>query len=141
MVRSLRYPIQLVVSFLLSGFPTALVAQGTTLIRNVTVIDGTGQPARPGLDVLFDGVRIAAVRPTGSPASARSIIDGTGKFLVPGFIDTHVHAAAGPFLIDSSGPRPRARLQYDETVATEILAALLRFGVTTTRIPGGPTEP
>jgi imidazolonepropionase-like amidohydrolase len=123
------------------GVTAPLIAQDRTLIRNVTVIDGSGRPARPGMDVLFARGRIAAVRGTGGvPPSGAVVVDGTGKYLVPGFIDVHVHAAAGPFVIDSSGARPTARLVYDETVATEILASLRRFGVTTTRIPGGPTD-
>jgi imidazolonepropionase-like amidohydrolase len=137
MVGSLRSLV--LVAPLALGSPASLGAQHRTLIRNVTIIDGTGRPPQAAMDVLFDRGRIAAVRATGGAPSGAAVIEGAGKYLVPGFIDVHVHAAAGPFVVDSSGPRPTARLVYDETVATEILAALRRFGITTTRIPGGPT--
>jgi len=60
------------------------------LIRNVKVVDGTGQPAYPA-DVLISGDRISAI---GSfpHRKADSIIDGLGAYLCPGFIDVHSQA-------------------------------------------------
>jgi imidazolonepropionase-like amidohydrolase len=62
-------------------------------IRNVTVIPGTGVPPIENATVLIRDERIAAIGPaTGIaiPAGVR-IIEGAGKFLVPGFIDLHTH--------------------------------------------------
>jgi len=56
-------------------------------IRNVTVIDAAG--ARPGQTVSITGGRIVSVLPAGRGASGG--IDGTGKFLIPGLWDMHVH--------------------------------------------------
>ena len=68
--------------------PPALV------VRDVTLIDGTGAPAQPGVDVLVLGDRIAAVgRAIAAPPGA-DVIDGRRRFLVPGLIDTHVHLDA-----------------------------------------------
>jgi imidazolonepropionase-like amidohydrolase len=67
---------------------TAVVA-----IRNVTVVPATGGPSIRSTTVLIRGDRIAAIGPADSvviPAGAR-VVDGTGKFLLPGFIDMHVH--------------------------------------------------
>jgi imidazolonepropionase-like amidohydrolase len=62
-----------------------------TLIRNATMIDGTGGPARLRTDILIEGDRIAAVGGTlQAPAGAR-VIDATGKYITPGLIDCHVH--------------------------------------------------
>lgn len=63
------------------------------LIRNVTIIDGTGAPATLG-DVTIDDGRIAAVSPpTDATAAtdAEEVVDGTGLVLTPGFIDPHTH--------------------------------------------------
>jgi N-acyl-D-amino-acid deacylase len=57
-------------------------------IRNVLVLDGTGNPAFSA-DVAIDGGRISAVGT--STGSAREEIDGQGLILAPGFIDTHAH--------------------------------------------------
>jgi imidazolonepropionase-like amidohydrolase len=62
-------------------------------ITHVTVIDCSGAPARPDSTVLIDGGRIAAVGPSATvepPASAR-VVDGRGRFLIPGLWDMHGH--------------------------------------------------
>lgn len=62
---------------------------GDLLIKDATLVDGTGRQRRRG-SVLIDNDRIVAVGDTGA-ASARREIDARGKVLAPGFIDTHVH--------------------------------------------------
>jgi imidazolonepropionase-like amidohydrolase len=63
-----------------------------TLIRNATVLTITNGVIENG-SVLIRGGKIAAVgRDVSAPASAR-VIDGTGKFVMPGIIDTHSHTA------------------------------------------------
>ncbi|GAA4668068.1 amidohydrolase family protein [Frondihabitans cladoniiphilus] len=42
------------------------------------------------VDVEFDGI-IRAVRPAGAQAAVGDVVDGAGKVLLPGLIDTHVH--------------------------------------------------
>jgi len=59
------------------------------LIRNGTVIDGTGSPRR-NADVGLSQDRITAIGDLSS-AEATTIIDATGKTVVPGFIDVHNH--------------------------------------------------
>jgi imidazolonepropionase-like amidohydrolase len=67
------------------------------LFRNVDLIDGLYEGARPGCDVLVDGERIAAVEPA-DPArdvpAETTVIVGDGKTLLPGLIDCHVHYTA-----------------------------------------------
>jgi imidazolonepropionase-like amidohydrolase len=59
----------------------------------VTVIDVAAGVARPDLTVVVKGDRIAAVGPhaTTRIRAGAPTIDGTGKFLVPGFWDMHIH--------------------------------------------------
>ena len=67
--------------------------QDALVIRNVTVIDGTGAGPEPDMTVVIERRRIRTVGTEGSvryPSSAR-VIDGTGKYLVPGLWDMHVH--------------------------------------------------
>ncbi len=60
------------------------------LIRNASVVDGTGQPARQAA-VGIQGDRIAAIGSL-DDASAQIEIDATGQVLAPGFIDVHNHS-------------------------------------------------
>jgi imidazolonepropionase-like amidohydrolase len=59
----------------------------------VTVIDGTGTSARPEMTVVIAGNRIRAMGKAGTiplPARAR-VVSATGKFMIPGLWDMHVH--------------------------------------------------
>ncbi len=67
----------------------------TTLITGGTVVSATG---RGEADVLIDGETIAAVLEPGSQllgtdlkASVDTVIDATGKYVIPGGIDAHTH--------------------------------------------------
>lgn len=56
------------------------------LIRNGTVYDGTGGPARQ-VDVAVNGDQVVALLPQGSPATARDTVDASGLAVAPGFIN------------------------------------------------------
>ena len=60
-------------------------------IRNVTIVDGTGAPARIGDVGVTDGRVAALSEPGAAPLDATEVIDGTGLMLTPGFIDPHTH--------------------------------------------------
>lgn len=77
-----------------SGGATTLYAQQrewTVLIRNGTIVDGTGAPRYAG-DVALIGDRVAVVSRTPlDPARATRVVDATGLIVAPGFIDMHAH--------------------------------------------------
>lgn len=60
-------------------------------IRNVTVINGTGAPAAPGMTVVITGDRISDIGPNVRVPAQAQVMDGTGKFLIPGMWDMHIH--------------------------------------------------
>ena len=66
----------------------------TTLIRNVTILTAAGPTIRNGSVLLRDG-RIAAVGANVPAPTDAVVIDGTGKYVTPGIIDTHSHIGAG----------------------------------------------
>jgi len=63
------------------------------LIRNGRVLDGTGNPWFPADIAVRDG-HIVAVGPLPNAQAAR-VIDATGLYVSPGFIDIHSHADDG----------------------------------------------
>ena len=67
--------------------------QYDVLIRGGRVIDGTGSPAIAA-DVAVRGGRIAAVGSLGA-AKAPTVVDASGKYVTPGFIDVHSHSGEG----------------------------------------------
>jgi len=82
------------------------------LIRNGTVLDGTGAEA-VSVDIGICGERIKVVGNL-SNAEAKQIIDATGKTVCPGFIDAHSHSDAY-LLIE-----PRASSKIFQGVTTEV---------------------
>lgn len=94
-------------------------------IVGVTLWDGTGEPARSSVTVVVRDGRVACVgtaRECPVPRGATRF-DGTGKFLLPGLIDTHVHLLLRPNGVT------------DTTIKSD-LHDLLARGVTTVRDMG-----
>jgi imidazolonepropionase-like amidohydrolase len=61
-----------------------------TLIRNATVLTGTGTRIDGG-DVLLEGGRIKAVGQSLAAPAGAVVIDATGRWVTPGVIDVHSH--------------------------------------------------
>ena len=79
----------LVLGWALPGTASAQV----TAITHVSVIDGTAATPRADQTVVVRGNRIVSVglaSATPVPPGAR-VVDGSGRYLVPGFWDMHVH--------------------------------------------------
>src|SRR5437867_4127005 len=67
--------------------PTVLAA--TLAITHVTIIDTNGGAPQRDVTVVIHDDRIAEI--TGKSVPATRVIDGRGKFLIPGLWDMHVH--------------------------------------------------
>lgn len=122
---SLRTTAMTCMVVLLTILPTATsrAADGDLLITNVTLIDGTGADPLPGASVLVRGERIALVSPGETPTpSGATVIDGDGKYLLPGLIDTHIHLRGGTVL---------GRSMNNRDAAIKALHTFLYSGVTT----------
>ena len=68
-------------------------ASRPTVIRNVTILSAAGPTIRNGSILLRDG-KIAEVGATVSAPADALVIDGAGKYVTPGIIDTHSHIGA-----------------------------------------------
>ena len=71
------------------GLNIAVLAQPATIITNIQLVDGTGKPAFKA-SVKIIGNKIVAIGDL-KPNKTDQIIDGNGKILAPGFIDSHSH--------------------------------------------------
>ncbi len=68
------------------------------LIKGGQLIDGTAAPARPA-DIAITGDQIAEIAEPGSipESDAQNVVDASGKFVCPGFVDPHTHYDAQLF--------------------------------------------
>jgi imidazolonepropionase-like amidohydrolase len=79
-------PISLVVLLLVGR-----AAAETFAIRDVTVINPRTASVRAHWTVIVDGDRIRSAGPTAAIPENAHVVDGRGKFLIPGLWDAHVH--------------------------------------------------
>jgi imidazolonepropionase-like amidohydrolase len=66
---------------------------GILVIKNGTLIDGTGGKPRRNGRIVIRGGKIAEVGPEGpfDQSGGAGVIDAVGSFILPGLIDGHVH--------------------------------------------------
>jgi N-acyl-D-aspartate/D-glutamate deacylase len=79
----------LILTLYILGLNIAVLAQPATIITNIQLVDGTGKPAFKA-SVKIIGNKIVAIGDL-KPNKTDQIIDGNGKILAPGFIDSHSH--------------------------------------------------
>jgi imidazolonepropionase-like amidohydrolase len=99
----------------------------TLAITHASVIDATGAPPQPDTTVLIEHDHVALVGPSSRislPANARTV-DATGKFLIPGLVDSHVHLTAAG--------EPTGSRQF-------VIPLLIANGITTVRDMGGSVD-
>ncbi len=106
----------------------------TTLIKNVTIFNGTSEKVIVGKDLLLVDNKIDKMIAAGSGGSDfDTIIDGKGGYLTPGLIDAHFHATLGleaPVMAASA-------TAYVQAIAISEIDDVLMRGVTTVRDTGG----
>lgn len=76
------------------------------IIRGANMIDGTGAPMVGPVDIVIEGNKIVSVHQVGNegapiderrrPTGATQELDATGMYIMPGFIDMHVHTGGKP---------------------------------------------
>ncbi len=136
---------------------TALTQPNPVAVTNVNVIDIQSGKIKKAQTVIIEGNKIVSVNDKNTFPKTASVINGSGKFLIPGLWDMHAHVFTDrtlqwlfPLLIANgiTGVRDMATvLSYDSIhlVKKQIAEGKLlgpRNGATTQRIfdgPGGPS--
>ena len=115
--------------------------QNLLALYNANLIDGNSDRVRPDTTIIINESRIIDIfdkndaNDTNIIAKHRfynnypniTLIDLSGKFIIPGLFDSHAHVAG---VLENS---------FNKTFSEESLRKLLAYGVTTIRNPGGPT--
>jgi imidazolonepropionase-like amidohydrolase len=96
------------------------------LIRNAMVIYGSGRPPFGPADIVVEDGRIATIGSPGGQIArpADAVIDATGKYVMPGIVNTHMHWH------EERQPGMPQPIQYERNL-------YLAAGVTTAREVGG----
>jgi imidazolonepropionase-like amidohydrolase len=122
-----------------AAVPSARAQQQCAIaIVGATVIDGNGGPALADGTVLIRNGRFEAVGPRRSVSvpECAQVVNGAGKFLTPGFVDTNVHVGMPGGAIDFA--RYWDRLS---DLAVEGAQLHLKYGVTSIRDSYGVLMP
>ena len=115
----------------------------TTVIRNGTLIDGSGSTASDNEAVVIQGNRITSVGsiPAGLNLEDKEsvrVIDASGRWIMPGLIDGHCHLSFGqPAMPGVSVARGTTSAEFTTLRAARNAQTILRSGVTSVSIPGG----
>lgn len=77
----------------LLAWPVLAAASKPLLLTQVGLIDGTGSAVQRDMTIEIEGQRIAAVYPDGSRPAPKDadVRNLSGKYVIPGLIDAHVH--------------------------------------------------
>ena len=118
----------------------SLTAFAQTFITNVTLVDVDKMKLVPGQTVVMDKDRITTFGPVKKitvPAGAQ-VIDGTGKYLMPGLVDAHVHFfQSGGLYARPDGLDLRKYTAYDKEIdwthhnMEDFLRRYTKSGITT----------
>ena len=116
----------------------ALQSSAQTIITNVNLLDVEKQRLIPNATVTISGNKITSVATKKvTPAAGSVVIDGTGKYLMPGMTDAHIHffQSGGlytrPDAIDLKKYTPYEKeIEFGKTNMEDVLKRNTRLGIT-----------
>jgi len=138
--------LRIALAFALSIFAVAAQAEKIVLTGATLINPARNEVRDPSTntDVNIDGDRIAGIGQKIRPALAR-VIDCKGKFILPGYIDTHVHFFQSgdlftrPDVVDLTKVRPYAdEVAWIKKNLPDTFERYLRSGITSVVDVGGP---
>jgi imidazolonepropionase-like amidohydrolase len=118
-------------------------APRTLVIRNGTLIDGSGKAAARNDAIVIDGNKIksvGALPPDVTLEDRRNVqvIDAAGQWIMPGLIDAHCHMSYGYPMIKGEGKgKGTTRPEFSTLKSARSAQKVLRAGVTSISVPGG----
>lgn len=142
----LRFVLACLITLLIASLVEAAAARKIALV-NGTVIDPGTSKIVPNAMVIIEGDQISAVgdQATASSTKDARVIDCKGKFILPGYIDTHVHFFQSgdiytrPDAVDLTNVRPyKDEHAWIERNLRDTFARYLRCGITSVVDIGGP---
>jgi imidazolonepropionase-like amidohydrolase len=116
-----------------------VAALSRLLLKNGTLIDGSGRDPVNNTLISTEGNRITQVGAADGSMRAESpgdtVIDASGKFILPGLIDAHCHISLHQGALP--GVRYASSAEFCTLWAAYAIGRVLRAGVTSIVVPGG----
>ena len=109
-------------------------ASGPILFTNVTVFDGVNEALIKNANVVVTGNKITAVSTEHLAVAGGRVIDGKGRTLMPGLIDSHQHLSQGGL---TQADLYTGNLYYIGIAQSKFAHGALMRGLTSVRDPGG----
>lgn len=107
-------------------------------LHGVAVFDSRRAQVLPGKTVLIEGGKVLAIQDASEPFEAEQTIEGKGRLLTPGFVDTHIH-----LMQDFAIARDVSPERLEESRRAEYFATLAERYIgngTTTLVDMGQSE-
>jgi len=105
----------LLVVFAVAALVSGNAAAQTTALTHATVIDGTGAAPQRDITIVMENGRIREMAPGLAAPPNATVVDLTGKFVVPGIINGHGHVGPPP-----RDPQLRQYALYGVTTTTSM---------------------
>ena len=122
-MKNRKYPVLIALGILLSFAANLFEGEEEydLAIENVNLIDGTGKALQEEVNLYVADGQIALIsKNRGNKAKAKKTIDATGKYLIPGLIESHAHPSESDIdLVSKKGYSPS-------------LKTMIHYGVTST---------
>jgi imidazolonepropionase-like amidohydrolase len=141
--------LQTVIAVVLSVFVVTARAEKIALVGGTLINPATSQIVQ-NATIIIDGEKIAAagdtkaINPAAAGKDAR-VIDCKRKFILPGYIDTHIHFFQSgdlftrPDIVDLNGLRPyKDEVEWVKSHLNDVFERYLRSGITSVVDVGGP---
>ena len=123
---------------MLIAFSMVSYAQSEIVFKNVRVFDGTNAELSDATEVYIVDNKIKEISSSASKSASKgaTVIDGDGRVIMPGMIESHAHLAftSLPQAQLLFGPR-----EYTQIYAVKQMEDMLMRGITTARDMGGNT--
>src|SRR6478609_8865222 len=108
------------VVFVVAALVSGSAAAQTTALTHATVIDGTGAAPQRDVTIVMDNGRIREMAPGLAAPPNATVVDLTGKFVVPGIINGHGHVGPPP-------RDPQLRQYAGDLKGARIMTVMYRF--------------
>ena len=129
----------LVLVLTVATIAAAPTSAGVLAIDDVRIVDTERGTVGAPMCVRIRDAIIVAIEDAANVLCRRNadVIDGSGRFLMPGLVDMHAHLTLGPLEMRRERGVVRMQALADDDIADFNARRLIAFGITTIRNPGG----